>query len=308
MNNELLKDKLIEYLEINDLKFIDRGDKISHCCLNPEHQETNPSSFTLLNETPFSYCSSCGFYLTTENLYELLDLGLDSNVLFISQINSLLNKKDKKSIHKEVPIFLPIEEGKFEKDYRGISKETFEKVGAYYTIPNTYYARRIIFPIYDVENTLKGFEAISTNKKITPKVLRPKGILTDEIFGFEHLIDSDTVFITEGLFSALSFIECGYSGVYNFGVGSIKNKIKKLLMKGIKNVIICGDNDEVGKKFNKESYQLLKHNFNVCYFNYPYKSPDKYDTNDLLKDIGSEKFKIFVDKMLVKNMIKIERG
>lgn len=307
MEQELLKEKLINYLEANDLRYIDRGNKISHSCINPEHIETNPSAFTMLGEEPFNYCSSCGFSLNSEKLYNLLDIGFDSDTLFQSQINSLFKSLDKSSSEerKNVPIFLPIEEKEFRKAYRGISPETFEKVGAFSTIPEGYYGKRIIIPIKDIEDTLRGFEAISTNKDIQPKVLRPRGFNTVELFGFEHLIDSDTIFIVEGIFNALSFIECGYESVFNFGVGSIKPKIKKLLCKGVMNVILCGDNDDVGKKFNQESYQALKHNFRVCYFQYPYefKGVAKFDANDMLKKMGKQDMMEYISKFLEKNLI-----
>ena len=308
MDNELLQEKLIEYLESNNLKYIIRDNKISHNCLDfVNHQDTSPSAFTILSDESFSHCSSCGFHLNTENLYKLLELGLDKSMLFKSQIMTMLKKLEKSSDKKEqAPIYLPIFENDFDKPYRGISSETYKKVGAFSTIPDTYYARRIIFPIYDVDSKLRGFEAISTNKKIVPKVLRPRGIETDDLFGFEHLINSDTVFICEGLFSALSFIECGYNGIFNFGVGSIKGKIKKLMMKGVKNVFLVGDNDEAGKKFNIECYHFLKHNFKVCYFNFPFGSADKYDGNDLLKERDSAGFKEYAVKMLIKNLIKVK--
>jgi len=307
MEQEVLKEKLINYLEANDLRYIERGGKISHSCINPEHIETNPSAFTMLGEEPFNYCSSCGFSLNSEKLYNLLDIGFDSDTLFQSQINSLFKSLDKTSSEerKNVPIFLPIEEKEFRKAYRGISPETFEKVGAFSTIPEGYYSKRIIFPIKDIDGKLVSFEAVSTNKKIQPKILRPRGIDTTELFGFEHLIDSDTIFIVEGIFSALSFIECGYESVFNFGVGSIKPKIKKLLCKGVRNVILCGDNDDVGKKFNQESYQALKHNFSVTYFQYPYefKGVAKFDANDMLKKMSKDKMMEYISKFLEKNLI-----
>lgn len=309
MDNEALKEKMLEYLEANDLKYIEREGKISHCCVNPEHNESSPSAFTVFSDTPFTHCSSCGFHLNTEKLYQFLDVGFNPDDLFKSQINSMLKSLDNSSSdeRKNIPIYLPIEEKEFRKSYRGISPETFEKVGAFSTIPDTYYARRIIIPIYDVDNNLRGFEAISTNKDIQPKVLRPKHILTDDLFGFENLISSDTVFITEGIFSALSFIECGYDGIFNFGIGSIKPKIKKLMLKGVRNVLLCGDKDTTGKKLNGEMMKALRHNFNVAFFNYPFNASDKYDANDLLKEYDSVEFKKFVDKMLDKNLIKIER-
>ena len=308
MEAEALKEKLIQYLESKELRYIDRGDKISHACISPDHIETNPSAFTMLNDESFTYCSSCGFHLNTEKLHQFLDVGFDPDSLFISKINSMLKSLDKSNVkdnEKSVPMYLPIHEGNFEKEYRGISVETFRKVGAYYTIVGTYYEKRIIFPIYNIDNELVGFEAISTNKKIVPKVLRPKAIKTVDLLGFENFIDSDTVFITEGLFSALSFIESGYNGVFNFGVGSIKPKIKKLLLKGVRNVIIASDNDATGDKFYQECYQALRKNFRVLRFFYPYEFKDnnKFDPNDLLKGYGKEAMIKYVDRFLEKNLI-----
>lgn len=301
-----LKEKLIEYLETNDMRFVDRGDKVSCACLSPEHDDNSPSAFVKLDEgNEFFHCSSCKASMNTKQLYEFFEEGYNEDLVFKAQMNRML-KGETKVDKEEVKIYLPLKEGDFKKSYRGISPETFEKVGAYFTDPDAYYGKRIIFKLIDVEDRVRGFEAVSTNKKIIPKVLRPKGLHTDDFFGFEDLIQSDTVFINEGLFSALSWIEIGYDGVFNMGVASIKGKIKGLLKKGVKNVVLCADKDETGKLFNIDSYHLLKKTFNTCFFSFPYGSPNKFDTNDLLKQMGSEKFKEYVDKMLLKNMIKIK--
>lgn len=307
MDETSIKDKLIEYLKHNELKYVDRGDKISHCCINfEEHPEENPSSFTVLTEgKEYSHCSSCGFHLNTENLYNFLNVGFDVDIMFLNQVKNLLKQASKGKEKDKVPVFLPLKEGQFEKEYRSISAETFKKVGAFFAPKETFYGRRIIIPIHDVDNNLCSFEAISTNSEIQPKVLRPKYVLTDKVFGFENFIKGDTVFICEGIFNALSFMEIGYNGIFNFGIGSIKEKVRTLLLKGVKNVVLCGDYDEAGKKFNVANYHLLKHHFNVIYFSYPYGSPDKFDINDLHKLKGKENFKEYVDNILIKNMIKI---
>jgi DNA primase len=223
-----------------------------------------------------------------------------------AQIDRILKQAEPKLEKESTQIFLPIKEAMFDKPYRGISAETFEKIGAYHTFKDSYYGRRIIIPIYNYRNELKSFEAISTSSKIQPKALRPKNVLTADLFGFEHLLgESDTLFLTEGTFSALSFWELGYQGVFNMGVATIKDKIKTLHIKGIKNILLVGDNDPSGKSFNKECYHLLKHNFNVTFFQFPYTSPEKYDSNDLLKQ-GREILQECIDKSLIKGLIKIK--
>ena len=302
-----IKESLINYLEQNNLKYIDRDNKISHQCVNPSHQENSPSAFTVLESgNEYNHCSSCNFHMNTESLYKFLELGFDEKVLFVNQIKNILKQAEPKLEKESAQIFLPIKEAMFNKPYRGISAETFEKVNAYHTFKDSYYGRRIIIPIYNYRNELKSFEAISTSSKIQPKVLRPKNVLTTGLFGFEHLLgESDSAFLTEGLFSALSFWELGYQSIFNFGLGNIKDKIKTLHLKGIKNIILAGDADSAGKQLNKECYHLLKHNFNVAFFQFPYNFQNKGDANDLLK-IGREVLQECIDKTLTKGLIKIK--
>lgn len=301
-----IKQNLLNYLEANNKKYTDRGDKVSHSCINPLHDDNNASAYTILSETPFSCCSSCGFSLNTEKLYSLLELGYDEKQFFHQQIKNILKQAELKLEKQIAPVYLPIKDKDFNKTYRGISLETYKKVGAYSTFNETFYQKRIIFPVYNINNELVLFEAVSTNKNIQPKVLRNKGVDTSTLFGFEHLLgESDLVFLTEGLYSALSFWELGYQGVFNFGVASIKDKIKTLHLKNIKNVILCGDNDEAGKSFSKECYHLLKHNFNVTFFQFPYNFQNKGDANDLLKN-DREILQECIDKTLAKGLIKIK--
>ena len=302
-----IKESLINYLEQNNLKYIERENKISHQCVNPNHQENSPSAFTVLESgNEYNHCSSCNFHMNTESLYKFLELGFDEKVLFINQIKNMLKQAEPKLEKQNTPVYLPIKDKDFNKPYRGISPETYKKVSAYSTFKQTFYQKRIIFPIYNINNELILFEAVSTNKNIQPKVLRNKGVDTSTLFGFEHLLgESDLVFLTEGLYSALSFWELGYQGVFNFGVATIKDKIKTLHLKNIKNVILCGDNDEAGRNFNKECYHLLKHNFTVTFFQFPYNFQNKGDANDLLKS-GREILQECIDKTLTKGLIKIK--
>ena len=279
-----IKEALINYLEQNNLKYIERENKISHQCVNPSHQENSPSAFTILESgNEYNHCSSCNFHMNTESLYKFLELGFDEKVLFVNQIKNMLKQAEPKLNKESAQIFLPIKDKDFDKPYRGISPEVYKKVGAYSTFIETFYQKRIIIPIYNYRNERRSFEAISTSSKIQPKILRPKGSDTTELFGFENLLGgSDSVFICEGIFNSLSFIEWGYNSIFKFGIATIKDKIKILHLKGIKNIILATDNDEAGRSFSKECYHLLKHNFNVTFFQFPYTSPEKCDSNYLL--------------------------
>ena len=301
------KEALVEYLEVNEVKFSDKETKLLCQCLSPTHEDNNMSAFIKLDEgNEYFHCSSCKLSMNSVQLHNLISLGFDPNMSWKAQIDRILKQAEPKLEKESAQIFLPIKEAMFDKPYRGISAETFEKINAYHTFKEAYYGRRIIIPIYNYKNELRSFEAISTNAKIQPKVLRGKNVDTSELFGFENLLgESDTLFLCEGLFSALSFWELCYQGVFNMGVATIKDKIKTLHIKGIKNILLAGDNDPSGKQFNKECYHLLKHNFNVTFFQFPYNFQNKGDSNDLLKQ-GRELLQECIDKSLSKGLIKIK--
>ena len=302
------KEALIIYLEANEVKFSDKETKLLCQCLSPTHEDNNMSAFIKLEEAnEFFYCSSCKFSMNSVQLHNLISLGFDPNMSWKAQIDRILKQAEPKLEKQIAPVYLPIKDKEFNKTYRGISPEVYKKVGAYSTFNQTFYQKRIIFPIYNINNELILFEAVSTNKNIQPKVLRNKGADTSILLGFENLLgNSDTVFLTEGIYNSLSFMELGYDSVFNFGLGNIKDKIKTLHLKGIKNIILASDNDEAGRSFSKECYHLLKHNFNVAFFQFPYNSPEKCDSNDLLKKNGREILQECIDKSLSKGLIKIK--
>lgn len=303
----IFKEALVEYLEINEIKFSDKETKLLCQCLSPTHEDNNMSAFIKLDEgNEYFHCSSCKMSMNSVQLHNLISLGFDVNMSWKAQIDRILKQSEPTPKKESAQIFLPIKDKDFSKNYRGISQETYKKVGAYHTFKDSYYGRRVIIPIYNYKNELRSFEAISTSSKIQPKILRPKGSDTTELFGFEHLLGgSDSVFICEGIYNSLSFMELGYDSVFNFGIASIKDKIKILHLKGIKNIILASDNDEVGRTFSKECYHLLKHNFNVAFFQFPYNSPEKCDSNDLLKN-KREILQECIDKTLSKGLIKIK--
>lgn len=302
------KEALIIYLEANEIKFSDKETKLLCQCLSPTHEDNNMSAFIKLDEgNEYFHCSSCKLSMNSAQLHNLISLGFDPNMSWKAQIDRILKQAEPTLKKESTQVFLPIKDKDFNIPYRGISPETYKRVRAYSTFSGTFYQKRIIFPIYNINNELILFEAVSTNKNIQPKVLRNKGVDTTNLFGFENLLgNSDTLFLTEGIYNSLSFMELGYDSVFNFGIGSIKDKIKTLHLKGIKNIILAADNDSSGRTFNKECYHLLKHNFNVAFFQFPYNFENKGDANDLLKKNGREILQECIGKSLSKGLIKIK--
>jgi len=307
------KQKLLEYLETNDLKHKDSGNKVQHVCISPNHSEENPSAFTSFeNEGEYYvHCSSCGFHLNMTQLVEFLGGKVDKKLLFKNKMDKMFKEfKAKRELQESKPkndwknsIFLPPKYKDFKQNYRGISPKTFSKVSCFITDSNHYYKKRLIFPLYNYKKELQGFDAVSTSKDIVPKVLRSKNCKTDNFFGFEDLLnqedfkEANTLFINEGLFSALAFIELGYKAVYNFGVASIEDKLEVLYKSNIKQIVLVGDKDSAGFEFNGKSYHLLKKSFKVKFFKHPWSASEKSDSNDYLKE-DKQKLQELIDKTL----------
>jgi DNA primase len=284
-----MKDLLIQYLEANDLKYIDKGFKVLHQCLNPSHNDSSPSAFTNL-ENLFSHCSSCGFHLKESALINFLGGNISSAELkrqeFLRRKKELKNKEEE----TESEIILPKKFKEFEAPFRGISIETFKKICAYVTRPNTYYQGRIVIPLKDMFGDEVGFEAVAVSKELQPKVLRAKGLETDRLFGFEDLIQKNKpLFICEGVFSSLSLIEFGYSSVYNFGVGNIEDKVNTLKYFNVKEVILVGDKDSAGFEWNQKQKDILwREGIKYRYWRWKPKYEDKTDPNDVLMKYGEQ--------------------
>lgn len=300
--DEEIKELLIQYLEAESLSFSVKETKIIHNCLNPEHEDNNASAFTSLVENNiFCYCSSCGFYLNESSLLNFLGVAelsqADKLKRKLSNIRKIVKELKSNEVEsgaiKAKKIFLPPQAKQFSnilkaETYRGISKETFDKVEAYITSKENYYSKRIIFPMYNYKNNLMSFEAVATSQKILPKILRPSG-LNDDYFGFENLIGQNEkcqklVVICEGLFSALSLIEIGYNGLINFGVGCNIEKISGLLDKGVTHILVMGDKDKSGFALNGKYIKMLRKSFNTKFFRHSYLAGEKYDANDYLKE------------------------
>lgn len=275
----MLKEQVIKYLELHDLKYEDRGDKIQCQCVSPSHSDQSPSAFFNIKERFFS-CSSCGYYLKDESLIKHLGGEFNEFDFNIAEIEKSLEETPQEV--KQTKVYLPKKYKDFNIKYRGISKETYEKVGAYITLNNEYYSHRVIIPMVDVYGKTRSFEAVSVKGAI-PKILRPK--IDIDFFGLENLIEHDEVFICEGIMNSLSFLDLGYSSVTNFGTGSTVAKIGGLIKKGVRVVWLCGDPDSInpktnksaGREFNKKIFYELRGLFEVRYFQYPELDVDAND-------------------------------
>ena len=110
--------------------------------------------------------------------------------------------------------------------------------------------KRILFPIYDKDNNLLGFNGRAIYPEIQPKTKDYCGLQKRKVLLGEHLLKKDKqnyVIITEGPFDYLRLRSYGLPAVALLGSVLTEEKANTLKELG-KTVIWCTDNDLAGQK------------------------------------------------------------
>lgn len=251
-----------DLLDDNDIPFIPRGADYLISCLNPEHEDKNPS-LSVNNITGIFSCFSCGF---KGNLFTHFD----------EKPNVLQNKKEAlkskiasvraQSIGLEMPKgFVP-----YKGNWRDISPETYTSFEAFqHNDPD--FIGRVVFPIRDIGGRICAFQGrhlgMETPKyKIVPhKVRIPLYPTVEPIKG--------SIVLVEGLFDAINLHDKGLmNAVSAFGTSTVtRTKLSILAMQGIQEIVVFFDGDEAGIKGSEKVRKLCEElnitTRNVCFDN-----------------------------------------
>ncbi len=225
-------------------------------CFNPKHNDKHPS-FAINLVTGAGKCFGCGFTINSnywtndlpdeeeEELLRAIEYQKMRSKLFVEDLDS----KDTANI------FLPPIDEKLTK-YRGLTKDTLEKMGIYITNTGRF-ANRVIFPIYYADK-LMGFTGRATKAEVTPKYLHSTGLKTKNIiYPYNIIKGNKRLYITEGVMDALSLINDGYISMCNFGVADNFNlkKVAELVRLGVEEIYLFFDKDNVGQEAEIEILQ-----------------------------------------------------
>lgn len=268
----MFREKIIAKLQALNKDYEIVGKEIKTLCLNPKHNDTNPSFF-INTQTGMSHCFSCNYTLHPSKLFDLDDQDVQ-DMIRTAKYNNLLSSYIQEE--KELLEFtLPPEKYRIDRSWRGISQSLLERLGAYYCDKGRY-AGRLVFPILSSDNQLQGVDTRIVNLELVPeylksaKWLRSKGMDTQSIVypwsilaqfpkdKIKHLI------ITEGLMDAISYLELGIPAIPTFGLGAPSQKrIELLLELGVETITIGYDNDTAGQEGALRVYPFYRKWFNV---------------------------------------------
>jgi DNA primase len=250
-----MSDPVLELLQKNDLQFTVSGRDYLIKCLNPDHNDSNPS-FRVDKVTGVAHCFACGF---KTNLFKYY--GVFTNLVPM-KIMALKEKLDAlKKFGQELE--LPQGYTPWTKQFRGVSPATLKQFGAFYTNQVEKLQDRIIFPIKDITQKTVVYVGRHTMSAGNPRYINyPQGVKIP-LFPAHLPGGYSSMVIVEGMFDMLNLYDNGCENVVcAFGTKTLQNDTKQKLLpfraQGITHIYLLFDGDEAGKSAARDLKPLLE--------------------------------------------------
>jgi DNA primase len=225
-----------EILQKHDLQYRYSGKDYVIRCLNPEHEDKNPS-MRIDKITGVFNCMSCKF---AGNIFQHYGGKPDWLGIQRERFKSLINDK----LRETVGLSIPKNATSFDQDWRGISAKTFKKFKAF---QHPDYPNRLMFPITDVSGKIRVFcgRDLANN---TPKYKFYPGGTQVPIFPLVKPYNGDVILV-EGIMDMLNLHDKGLTNaICIFGLNLKETDVDLLKMQGVSSVTVMLDSDEPGQK------------------------------------------------------------
>ena len=244
-----------EILQKHNIPFTVKGQDYVVSCLNPEHEDNNPSMHVDQQEGTF-HCFSCGF---KGNVFKFFNVDRNWQDVRVQRLKTKIDGIRASSIGLTVPDgAVP-----YTRHFRDIDKRTLAHFGAF--THDKHFEGRIVFPLPDITGKIRAFIGRYTNSDAHPKYLiRPAGA---ELPLFPSIVDpiDGSIILVEGIFDALNLIDKGLTNaVAVLGANNLKlDLLKALKLQGVHTVYTMFDADDAGRKAEAEVQRLLSDTFIV---------------------------------------------
>jgi len=166
----------------------------------------------------------------------------------------------------------------------------------FYYCDKGFYSGRLIIPYYRNKtdgSELPFFFQARALGEMYPKYLNYKAFKSSNIL-LPFDITQDTVYVCEGIFDALTLKLNGLNATTCLSCSISSNQIEQLKVSGVRNIVVCFDNDEAGRKgLDKFEYLRRKHIMGEIKFCFPRKGYKDFndafvDNKDILSWIESD--------------------
>lgn len=220
-------------------------------CLNPDHDDKNPS-LRVDKTTGIFNCFSCGF---SGNIFD--HFGEKANWLQIrrEKVKNIIADK----LQEAVGFNIPANAVPFEQDWRGISRETYKKFEAFQH-NNPEFIGRVVFPVRNISNKIVAFCGRHQGD-VTPKYLFHPANVKLPLFPIVKPIQG-SVILVEGIMDMINLHDKGLTNaICIFGVNTFsEDKLNLLKIQGISAIYTFLDNDEAGQNGAAKIKELVEKN------------------------------------------------
>jgi len=254
-----MSDPALELLQKQGLSYTVSGRDYLVKCINPEHDDSNPS-FRIDRVTGVAHCFSCGF---KTNVFKHFNVFTNPVPIKIAK----LKKKLRDLMVTNTGLDMPLGATPYTKQFRGISPKTLKKFEAFYTNQVEKLQDRIVFPIWDITNKIQVFVARHTMSNGNPRYVNyPSGVQIP-LFPPHMPYESTSLVMVEGIFDLLNVYDKGlHPVVCTFGTNTLQNDTQLKLLpykaQGITKIYLMFDGDEAGQN----AMQTLKPLVEDCGF------------------------------------------
>jgi DNA primase len=238
-----------ELLKSRNIEFRPSGKDYLVRCLNPDHEDRNPS-LRIDKTTGIYNCLSCGF---KGNLFDLFEEKANWLQIRRERLSNLISSK----LVETAGYSVPENAVPFVEDWRGISGATFKKFDAFQH-NNPEFIGRVVIPVKNITGKIIAFCGRHQGN-VDPKYLfHPAGAKLP-LFPIVKPIHG-RVILVEGIMDMINLHDKGLTNaVCAFGVNKMtEDKINILKIQGISGIDIFFDNDEAGQKAANELKNTLE--------------------------------------------------
>jgi len=231
-------------------------------CLNPEHNDTNPS-FRIDKVSGVAHCFSCGFKVNIFTHFGIFTVG---NNIKVAKLKAKISAIKESLFGVEPPKGL----SSFSKSFRGISLNTLKQFEACYTNLVPELEDRVMFPIKDITGKVVVYVCRHILSNGNPRYINyPSGASMPLFPARPTEAGHTSLVLVEGIFDMLNVYDKGVTNVACcFGTNTLKSNIKEKLLpykaSGVTRIYIMFDGDEAGRKAANETKPLIEeHDFSV---------------------------------------------
>lgn len=260
----------------NKVQYFKSGRDFKVKCLNPEHEDTNPS-MRVDSVTGIFNCFSCGFKGNLFYHFGEAPVGLGIE-------RELLKEKIKKKMPKPYNTIMPNTYQEFNREYRNISARTFKEFEAFTSMD---FPDRLMFPIRTLSGSIEvligramGLTEYKNKYQFYPKHTSPP------MFPLQKITGNKPVILVEGIFDLLNLYDKGLSNVLCvWGTSTVnEQKLSTLHIMGVQNLQIFFDGDDAGQTAASKVKELAERMHfsvkNICFKN---KDPGELTETQVIK-------------------------